>query len=297
MGTGIWLLISVAPALGRPSLEARLAPYVRAVSPGAREFLDRVSPTPLPVFGLYVSSLTAVALPVLFAIFGAPASTTQRLGQAKSSLDAQQFRSIQFVVFLGGCAVGLVAAAVLGLSGAAVAWQLAAIVTSAVAPPVVWERLLQRRAKRRLDRIASELPTVLEFLTLSLSAGEGIVDAIRRVSVVSSGELAGEFARACAVVSSGISVSDALSRAASELDFPPFTRLVEQIDGALERGTPLAEVFRSQAHDARDQSKRELLEAAGKKEVAMLFPLVFLILPTTIAFAIFPGIVVLQTGF
>ncbi len=40
-----------------------------------------------------------------------------------------------------------------------------------------------------------------------------------------------------------------------------------------------------------------LLELAGKKEVAMLVPLVFLILPVTILFAVYPGIVVLQVGF
>jgi tight adherence protein C len=71
---------------------------------------------------------------------------------------------------------------------------------------------------------------------------------------------------------------------------------VEQVTGALERGTPLAEVLRAQAQDSRDEAKRELLEVAGKKEVAMLVPLVFLILPVTILFAIFPGIFVLQLG-
>ena len=66
--------------------------------------------------------------------------------------------------------------------------------------------------------------------------------------------------------------------------------------GALERGTPLVEVLRAQAQDARDDSKRELLEIAGRKELAMMFPLVFMILPITICFAIFPGLVVLQLG-
>ena len=76
------------------------------------------------------------------------------------------------------------------------------------------------------------------------------------------------------------------------------TRLsLEQIVGALERGTPLVEVLRAQAQDSRDVAKRDLLETAGKKEVAMMIPLVFLILPMTIVFAIWPGIFVLQVGF
>ena len=40
-----------------------------------------------------------------------------------------------------------------------------------------------------------------------------------------------------------------------------------------------------------------MIELAGRKEIAMLVPLVFLILPVTIAFALFPGYLVLQAGF
>jgi tight adherence protein C len=100
-----------------------------------------------------------------------------------------------------------------------------------------------------------------------------------------------------ASVNTGLPFGETLATLASDLELPAFTRCVEQLVGALERGTPLAEVLRAQAQDARNDAKRELLEVAGKKEVAMLFPLVFLILPVTIAFAIFPGIFVLQAGF
>jgi tight adherence protein C len=57
------------------------------------------------------------------------------------------------------------------------------------------------------------------------------------------------------------------------------------------------EVLRAQATDARESAKRSLLEQAGKKEIGMLVPLVFLILPVTVLFAVFPGIVVLESGF
>jgi tight adherence protein C len=97
-------------------------------------------------------------------------------------------------------------------------------------------------------------------------------------------------------VTTGLPFADSLTASADALRLPAFSRCVDQVTGALERGTPLAEVLRAQAQDAREQAKSDLLEIAGKKEVAMLIPLVFLILPTTIAFAIFPGILVLQLG-
>ena len=65
---------------------------------------------------------------------------------------------------------------------------------------------------------------------------------------------------------------------------------------ALERGTPLADVVRAQAQDVRELSKRELMETAGRKEVHMMVPLVFGILPLTVLFAVFPGIALLDIG-
>jgi len=53
---------------------------------------------------------------------------------------------------------------------------------------------------------------------------------------------------------------------------PMLSRCVDQILGALERGSPVAAVLLDHAHDGRDTAKRRLLESAGKKEVAMHVP-------------------------
>jgi tight adherence protein C len=41
---------------------------------------------------------------------------------------------------------------------------------------------------------------------------------------------------------------------------------------AIERGMPLAEALRAQAADVREAGKRRLLEAGGRKEIAMMVP-------------------------
>ena len=41
-----------------------------------------------------------------------------------------------------------------------------------------------------------------------------------------------------------------------DVGLPALTRTVDQLVGALERGTPLVEVFRAQAQDSRDDAKR-----------------------------------------
>jgi tight adherence protein C len=213
-------------------------------------------------------------------------------------MSVEAYRSQQLIAVLGGAMLGVVFdVTIANAQQVPLIAQAVLVVVGGVVGITLRDYLLQRSAKSRIRRLTAELPVVLEFLALSLSAGEGILDAVRRVSHVSGGELSRELARVVTSVNTGLPFGDTLGVLARELELPPFTRCVDQILGALDRGTPLSEVLQAQAQDAREESKRELLELAGKKEVAMLFPLVFLILPITIAFAIFPGIFVLQVGF
>jgi tight adherence protein C len=298
LGLGLWLLISLTPRLSRPNLTARVAPYVVDVSVDARELLDRQTADPLPVFAVLFAPIVGRIRPVLGVLLGGSEPIARRLRQAGLSIPVDAFRSKQLVWAASAAAIAVILGLAVGsIQQVPAVAQVALVVVAAVGAFVGRGYLLQRAATARVSRITKELPTVLEFLTLSLSAGEGILDAIRRVAGISHGELATELSTVMSDVSAGIPLADALTGLASALQIAPLTRAVEQITGALERGTPLADVLRAQAQDARDESKRELLELSGKKEVAMLVPLVFLILPITVAIAIFPGLFVLQVGF
>lgn len=298
LGLGLWSLVSLVPRLGRPSLASRVAPYVADFSPGAQAMLARRTVDPLPIIGALVSPGTHRLREILGHVLGGNATTAMRLRQSGSPLTVDAFRSRQLTWALVGAAAGiLLSIALARAQSLPFAANVLIVLVFAVAGVLGCDYLLQRAAAARLARMASELPTVLEFLTLSMSAGEGVLDAIRRVSRISRGELATELGAVIAEVNTGIPLTDSFRRLSSGVQLPALTRCVDQITGALERGTPLAEVFRAQAQDSREDAKRQLIEIAGKKEVAMLIPLVFLILPTTIIFAIFPGILVLQVGF
>lgn len=298
LGLGLWSLVSLVPRFGRPTLASRVAPYVADVSEGARALLDRRTVHPLPVIGALVAPGAARARQWLGKILGGNSTVALRLHQSGATLTVDAFRSRQLVWALIGAVAGTVLSIVIARAQTVpFALNVLLVVAFSVTGLVLRDYVLQRAAAARVSRMASELPTVLEFLTLSMSAGEGMLDAVRRVSRISRGELASELGRVISQVNTGVALTDALNRMAAGVQLPSLTRCVEQITGALERGTPLAEVFRAQAQDSREDAKRLLIETAGKKEVAMLLPLVFLILPTTIVFAIFPGIFVLQLGF
>jgi tight adherence protein C len=298
LGVGLWSMVGLVPKLSRPSLAERTAPYLVDVSAGARQFLSKRSSDPLPMFGVLLSPMARVAIEVLSAILGGADQIERRLAQSRACISVEHFRSQQLVFAVVGMTCGAVLVVVSsGTASLPVMTQLAIPVVLGAVGIAARDLLLRTAARARVARIDSELPTVLEFLTLSLSAGETVLDGLRRVARISSGELAREFAVVVSEVNSGIGLVAALDARATALSLPSFTRCVEQITGALDRGTPLSDVLRAQAQDSREDTKRALLEAAGKKEVTMLIPLVFLILPTTVLFAVWPGVVVLQTGF
>jgi tight adherence protein C len=62
----------------------------------------------------------------------------------------------------------------------------------------------------------------------------------------------------------------------------------------MDRGTPLADILRAHAAQARDQQKRRLIETGSRREVHMLLPVVFLILPVVVLFVLYPGLVSLS---
>jgi len=288
-GIGACLLVSLAPRWGAPSLARRIAPYIRDVT-DARG---------LDVAG-GASAATAVwaslVRPRLIRIVGGDAALAQRLHRAGWTLDPTRFRVRQLAWAITGLALGGVAVVVLVLlgRGSPVLGLLPPV--AAVAGVLGYDAWLTRAARGRAARIEEELPTVLEFLSLCLSAGEGILDSLRRVSEVGAGELTTELRGVVVSVGTGSPLSESLTRLAAGLEIPALTRSVDQLVAAIDRGAPLAPVLQAQALDAREDAKRTLIERAGRKEIYMLFPLVFLILPLSVLFAVFPGIFMLRLG-
>ena len=295
LGVGLWCVVAAVPRFRRPTLADRIAPYLVDVSEHARVLTRRRSSGPLPVLAVLASPLTEALRRASGAVLAGDARVRVLLRQAGVSIGVDAHRSRQLLWLAAGSAVGATTAFVLP-SGPSVPTVLALAVVGGASGAVLAERLLQRRARIRAARLTEELPEVLEFLALSLAAGEGIGNSLLRVTRVAGGELADEFRDVVTRTSMGDPLAEALNSLADGLDLPPLRRFVDQLTGALERGSPLADVLRAQAQDARDEHKRRLLELAGRKEVAMLVPLVFLILPMTVIFALWPGLAVLQLG-
>ncbi|ALJ20006.1 type II secretion system F family protein [Microbacterium sp. No. 7] len=285
LAAGILLVATRVPRWAAPSLSRRIAPYVRDVT-DPRGLTPLAPPRPA----------WHAARDRVIAAWGGADALAVRLRRAGRPQDVAGFRARQLTWTLVGLAVGGALAVALALAGRAHAGSVVLPVLGAVAALALTEAELTAAARRRAARIADELPTVLEFLALCLAAGEGLRDALRRVGDIGSGELTAQLRRAVLATDTGSSLSDALLDMARALHVPALGRAVEHIVAALDRGAPLAQVLQSQAGDAREDAKRVLIESAGRREILMLLPLVFLVLPLSVLFAIFPGVVMLRLG-
>ena len=149
--------------------------------------------------------------------------------------------------------------------------------------------------RKRRVRMMAEFPSLAEMMALAVSAGESATGALDRVCRSARGELSKEFGERSSQKPG--QANHWWRRCRSSLRGRILGALVRFVDGiivAVERGTPLAEVLRAQAQDVRDTAKRDLMESAGKKEIAMMVPLVFGVLPLTVVFAVFPGLAALS---
>jgi tight adherence protein C len=289
-GCGLALAVGRLPVLHRPRLEDRLAPYLRDTHRPSRLLTPDRAVTPFPTLERILAPFVSDTADVIERVLGGSVSARRRLEQAGRGVTLEEFRAEQVV----WGAVGLVAGLVLSLlvtaaKGFRPVPLLLLCVVATVTGVLLRDRWLSREVTRREERMLAEFPTIAELLALAVTAGEGAVGALERVTRISRGELARELGRALADARAGASLVQALQGIASRTSLPQLARFVDGVAIAVERGTPLADVLRAQAVDVREAGKRALLEAGGRKEIAMMIPVVFLVLPVTVLFALFPG--------
>lgn len=143
---------------------------------------------------------------------------------------------------------------------------------------------------RRDEQMSRELPDVVELMAFAVAAGESPMAAVERVAAWSGGELGHLMEQAVLEMRTGVGSVDALRGFAVASRSAEVERFVDGLLVAMERGTPLADVLRAQAADARAAQRRTLLELAGRKDAVMIAPVVFLVLPAVILVALFPGL-------
>jgi tight adherence protein C len=294
---GVLIAVRSAPPLRPVRLADRVGPYLGDTPPPSRLLSPSATAVPFAAVRRIFGPLLGEAVGLLDRLVGGRSSVRRRLDGLGTDLSVEEFR-IEQVVWsaLGTLGCGL---AVLGLDALTGRLNPMLVIVAAlfglVGGVLARDWWLSHEVQQREQRMLAEFPVVADLLALAVVAGEAPADALHRVCRLTGGELAGDLGRALARARSGEPLTSALGELAERTTLEPFARFVQGLIVAIERGTPLADVLHAQALDVRELGKRALLDAGGRKEIAMLLPVVFLILPVTVLFALYPGLLTLTS--
>ncbi len=280
---GLLLAVTGWARSRRPALHDRVAPYVRDVLPTLPVTTGR---------GPSATAITRWAADQLGELLGGTESVRRRLDRLDGSLTVEGFRMRQLRWAGLGLAAGiLVALAIWARRPAAPLALLALCIAAGAVGALACDQDLTSRVTRRERRMAEELPALTDLLAIAVAAGESPTAALRRVVGRARGDLADELSRVVGEIHSGSTVIDAFDALSARTGVASIARFAEGLAVAVERGTPIVEVLHAQTADVREAARRDLIESGGRREVLMMIPVVFLILPVTIVFAFYPGLV------
>lgn len=287
LSAGLWLMVSGWWRNRRPSVDQRVLPYVRDVHPYVTAPGGSVGVV-AAVFGPSVRRAGSTVGEWV----GSSASVRSRLDRLGRPAEPDDFRIQQAVWGAGGLTAGVAVSLLLWTSQRTPAPVLLVLCAFGFVAGVMWcDHRLTQQVRARESEMAAEFPVVAELLALAVAAGESPVAGLERVLRVSRGSLSDELTRVMSEIRTGTPMSAAFDRLAHRTEVSTIARFAEGLSVALERGTPLVDVLHAQAADVRESARRELMETGGRKEVAMMVPVVFLVLPVTVVFAFYPGLV------
>lgn len=134
-----------------------------------------------------------------------------------------------------------------------------------------------------------ELPTYMQLMTVLISSG---ISPARSIEILTrrSNSISGLRLREVVLdIRNGNSIIESLDLLSSRYESLVLRRFTTAISLGIERGSALTPILVAQVKDARVAQKNGILQRAGRAEIGLMIPVVFLILPISILFALWPS--------
>ncbi len=168
-----------------------------------------------------------------------------------------------------------------GLLGGAIGYYL----------PTLW---LTQRIRSRKKAIAKALPDALDLLTICVEAGLGFDAAMAKVTEKWDNDLAQEFGRVIAEIRVGKVRREALRDMVNRTEVPDVSTFIAAIIQAEQLGVSIARVLQVQSEQMRIKRRQRAEELAQQAAVKMLFPMIFLILPSLFVVILGPSVPIIM---
>lgn len=204
-----------------------------------------------------------------------------------SEKDFEKFRNRQLLI---STSIGILTALISLLVSRSLLLTATFGALIAITSYIVSDRNLTSQVRKQRLLVDSEFPAIIEMYSLAMSAGETPLTAMERISNRASGTIAREFHKVILQVRAGRAFHLALDEMGRGFDSILIRRFVDSLIIATLRGAPVIDVLQRHAQEARESQRNRVLGAAAKAEISMMIPVVFLILPISILFALWPSL-------
>jgi tight adherence protein C len=261
-------------------------------------------PTPVVIDEHEMPMAQAAVVDLFRSIGEAMPGANAAASQARAQLVVAGYRWPSAVPTFLGIKIG--SALLLGIAGTGAAVTFGSGLSSAFLPAIcglgfgylVPDRVLDRLARRRLDRLRRALPAALDLLVLAVEAGQGLDAAILDTSRGlrnTHPELSAEFTQLQLELKANTTRSEALKNFAArckDLEIRKFVNLLIDTDRF---GTSLGPALKTHARYLRIRFRQTAQEKARKVGVKLIFPVFFLIFPSVILVTLGPAVILIFT--
>jgi tight adherence protein C len=160
------------------------------------------------------------------------------------------------------------------------------------------DRILERIASARLDRLRRGLPAALDLMVLAVESGQSLDAAILETARglrISHPDLATEFTQLQLELRANATRIDALRNFADRSRDPELRKFANLLIDTDRFGTSLGPALRTHARYLRIRFRQGAQEKARKVGVKLIFPVFFLIFPSVILVTLGPAVILLMT--
>ena len=193
-------------------------------------------------------------------------------------------------IYVGLCLLGI-------LLGCWIFYQPESKLKAQLAKPIKLVSENKKKIKFNQIGVMLEVPDFVALLWFLVSAGESLHSALKLTTERCHGYVSSEFRNVVQRVEHGAILQHELENLAAESRSEEVRELATKLTVALINGSAMADQLGEFANSVNSKLRAELLDRAGKNETKMMIPLVFVILPVTVMFALYPSISIIKMSF
>jgi tight adherence protein C len=197
----------------------------------------------------------------------------------------ERLLGIQVAGAVGGAFLWVVLAAAAGMSGLLVVLGLVAAIGLGWVLPTM---IVDSRARKRREQIERGLPDLIDLLVVTLEAGLSFPQSLRLAAQKIKEPLASEVRLTLQEQNMGLTLVEALEHFLQRVNSPGVRMFARSIAQGETMGVSTGHIMRNLALEMRKRQRAYAEERAQKAPIKILFPILFLIMPSLFIVILLP---------